>query len=111
MADLTPDQEAVVQALLRDAASTIGENSTFDFASDVAQQVQRFLSFGLDTIEQFRQALVDDFQQHVHDEFIDVSWPRCPRHPNHPLWLIEGIWRCTKDDVAVARLGELPSQE
>ena len=55
----------------------------------------------------FRDELVDAFQQRMHDEFVDVSWPRCPLHPNHPMWLTDGVWCCTKDNVAIARLGAL----
>lgn len=55
----------------------------------------------------FTGLLVDEFQQCVHDEFVDVSWPRCPRHPHHPLWFEGGEWRCKKDNAPLAKLGEL----
>src|SRR5215203_4696310 len=29
--------------------------------------------------------VVEDFQQLVHDEFIDTTWPACPLHHRHPL--------------------------
>ena len=51
--------------------------------------------------------LVEDVQQDFHDLFVDVTWPACPRHPNHPLWYRDGAWWCETDGVAVARLGEL----
>lgn len=112
MAVLTPDQEGVVEAISRDAMATLRVDREADLVSSLSTQARALLDLhGTSSIDRFTQRLVDDFQQRMHDEFIDVSWPRCPRHPNHPLWLIEGIWRCTKDDVAVARLGELPSQE
>lgn len=56
---------------------------------------------------------VEDLQQFVHDNFVDTSWPPCPRHPNHPMWLAEGegggsVWRCLSDHAEVAPLGMLP---
>jgi hypothetical protein len=45
-------------------------------------------------------------QQDIHDGFIDTAWPKCPRHP-HPLWFRDGSWWCERDQLCVARLGEL----
>ena len=99
-----------MQALLRDAIATLGVGYRTDLGSRLARDAQLLLDIhSASAIEDFTQKLVDDFQQLVHDHFIDVSWPRCPLHPNHPLWLRDGVWRCTRDDVAVARLGELPA--
>lgn len=50
--------------------------------------------------------MAESVQQDVHDEFVDTTWPRCPRHARHPLWCRDGVWRCEQDDVAVALLGE-----
>lgn len=41
-------------------------------------------------------------------EFVDTVWPKCPRH-RHPLWFRDGSWWCERDDLCVARLGELES--
>jgi hypothetical protein len=30
---------------------------------------------------------VEDLQQRLHDTFVDTTWPACPRHRQHPLWL------------------------
>jgi hypothetical protein len=46
-------------------------------------------------------------QQRVHDEFIDTTWPACPEHLNHPLWIADGWWTCIASGTAVARLGHL----
>lgn len=51
--------------------------------------------------------LVDDVQQAIHDSFVDVVWPACPRHGHHPLWYEGGAWRCAQDHAIVAQLGEL----
>ena len=51
--------------------------------------------------------VVAEVQQRLHDEFIDTTWPACPEHPNHPLWLADGWWRCETSGTAVAALGQL----
>jgi hypothetical protein len=74
---LTEAQLAVVQALVRDTAVTYGVINEADFTSYLVQQGEQALQLGLvETFDQFRQRLVDDFQQRMHDEFLDVSWPR-----------------------------------
>ncbi|MGH9200994.1 MAG: hypothetical protein ACRD2A_07140, partial [Vicinamibacterales bacterium] len=108
---LTAEQHAVVQALVRDVAATIGVRNADQLITYLAAEGEHALELQfVNTLDGFRQKLVDDFQQRMHDEFVDVSWPRCPRHPNHPLWLANGIWRCAQDDVAVAQLGELATR-
>jgi hypothetical protein len=51
--------------------------------------------------------VVGQVQQRLHDEFIDTTWPACPQHPNHPLWMSDGWWRCPSSGTAVAPLGQL----
>lgn len=58
----------------------------------------------------FEWKVVDDVQQHIHDTFLDTTWPACPDHPNHPLWYSGGWWRCERTGKAFARLGELPAR-
>jgi hypothetical protein len=58
-------------------------------------------------LEYFIERVVEDVQQWFHDSFTDTTWPRCPRHLRHPLWLIDGIWTCDKDQPAFGNLGEL----
>lgn len=100
---ITDEHEDEVSRLLRqDASSTLGENHA-DMIHEYAE-IQRDMArdFG-----DYVQRVVDEVQQAFHDRFIDTTWPRCPRHPNHPLWFQDGWWRCERDHVAVARLGEL----
>jgi hypothetical protein len=65
------------------------------------------------TVEEAQQfydrEVVDQFQQSVHDQHLDTTWPACPRHPNHPLWYGEDSqsWCCPLDGAAVAPLGGL----
>lgn len=56
-------------------------------------------------------AVVDTMQQWLHDNFVDTSWPACPIHMNHPLWLDDDksdlLWRCPTTTQAVAPVGLL----
>ena len=54
--------------------------------------------------------VVQDFQQLVHDQFIDTTWPACPLHRRHPLDfdLDRTAWRCPISGELVAPLGALP---
>jgi hypothetical protein len=51
--------------------------------------------------------LVEDVQQYFHDTHVDTTWPACPLHPNHPLWLRGEDWCCGDDRIA--KLGDLAS--
>jgi hypothetical protein len=97
-------QEAVV-ALLRDLRASLAPEAILELEAATIARAGELLDV-VDPID-IAQPLVDDVQQQVHDEFIDVTWPRCPRHPNHPLWLVGGHWQCTRDNVAVSALGKL----
>lgn len=53
---------------------------------------------------------VEDLQQRLHDTFVDTTWPACPRHRQHPRWLLEDdrggtAWCCPRDHAAIAPLG------
>jgi hypothetical protein len=58
--------------------------------------------------------LAEDIQQQLHDTFVDTTWPACPLHPQHPLWLDgehdRAVWRCTLAAVDIAPLGSLFSE-
>jgi hypothetical protein len=75
-------------------------------------------SFGVAGVEDwiaargsFAVKLAEDVQQQLHDTFVDTTWPTCPLHPRHPLWLDDersrAVWRCTKSGVDIAPLGSL----
>jgi hypothetical protein len=54
---------------------------------------------------------VEDLRQRLHDTFVDTTWPACPRHRQHPLWLGEHdrggtAWCCPRDDAAIAPGGD-----
>jgi hypothetical protein len=56
--------------------------------------------------------LAEAVQADLHDSYQHRTWPPCPRHPHHPLWLGSPmdnplVWRCPSDDSEVAALGSL----
>ena len=108
---LTSNELAIIEALARDVAATVALRDRTAFTSRLmgeALDLRSRISPKLD-VSSFRDSLVDEVQQRMHDEFVDVSWPRCPRHPHHPMCLRDGAWYCAKDDVRIALLGELGS--
>jgi hypothetical protein len=107
---LGSDLQSVVLRLVRDVVSTIGVADEGEFIAFVRGRGQQLLDMkNARTVAALTQQLVDEIQQQIHDEFIDVSWPRCPRHPNHPMWLQDGSWWCTRHNVPIAALGTLAS--
>ena len=98
------DQARVVQLLLLDVEATIGP----DHEAVIRENAAKVASFVDDPIS-YRDKLVEDVQQHFHDCFVDTTWPTCPRHGKHPLWLRGESWYCERDGEAIAKLGELRS--
>jgi len=100
MAVSDADQQHVTALLVRDVVATIGPGHEHDVEA-VAAHMRQFESDPALYVER----VVGEFQQQVHDQFIDTAWPRCPRHPNHPMWFRDGAWHA--DGQRIARLGEL----
>lgn len=50
-------------------------------------------------------------QEVMHDDFIDITWPACPKHPHHPLEANEVdariVWVCQTTRETIAPVGEL----
>ena len=97
---MTHISAALVESLERDVAATVGERYR-QWVRQAAVNVE-----GLDIVDG-RAKLVADVQQAFHDEFIDTTWPSCPRHHRHPLWYRDGGWWCEADGVFIARLGDI----
>jgi hypothetical protein len=95
------DQEQIVRLLVHDLHATVGAGHE-DLALSNAVRLRQFV----EDVATYIQRVVDDTQQDMHDEFVDTVWPRCPRHA-HPLWFRNGTWSCERDELCVARLGEL----
>ena len=98
------DRARIVRLLLLDVEATIGP----DYETVVLDNAMNVASFTDDPVR-YRDKVLEDVQQHFHDSFVDVTWPTCPRHSNHPLWLRGDSWYCAQDDEAIAELGELRS--
>lgn len=94
------------ERMIRDAASSIRHlfNENADIADDEGNDDPGWAT------KDYVERVVEDVQQTMHDLFADTSWPRCPKHPHHPLWFKEGSWTCTSDNVRIAKLGELSDQ-
>jgi hypothetical protein len=94
----------IVQLLLLDVEATLGP----DHQTVVRDNAVNVASFVDDPVW-YRDRLVEDVQQHFHDWFVDTTWPTCPRHSNHPMWLRGEYWYCERDGEVIAKLGELHS--
>src|SRR5262245_54592644 len=93
---ISPAEERDVAArLCADAAATVGVGHEQSIAAAAAHR--REFSYGAAT---YADDVADDVQQRMHDEHIDTSWPSCPRHPNHPMWIHRGVWCCDGDPIA-----------
>ena len=102
---VTDDQvAAVVAALTRDMKARRLDRHLGIIAAEAAN-AREFVEDPQDYVEK----VVEDVQQDILDLSIDTTWPRCPRHFRHPLWFHDGAWVCEQDQVAIARLGELPA--
>lgn len=58
----------------------------------------------------FLSRVVEETQQWLQDTFLDTTWPACPEHGNHPLWLDDEEtpgWACPSSNTTVCRVGEL----
>lgn len=88
--------------LLRDIEATLGPG----YESVVHDNATRARGFVADPAR-YVEKVVKDVQQYFHDCHVHTTWPACPHHPNHPLWLHDESWRCERDGVVVAKLGEL----
>jgi hypothetical protein len=95
-------QSSIVERLVHDVAATLGRGHE-TIIRHHAINLARFV----DDPDCYRKRLVEEVQQYIHDCFIDTTWPRCPDHSNHPLWLHGDFWCCERDDRKVAKLGEL----
>jgi hypothetical protein len=103
MPSVTDADEALIVTLLsRDVATTIGPGHEARIRRTAAHV--RSLR---NEVETYIAKVVEDVQQELHDLFIDTSWPACPLHHRHPLWLRDGHWTCAESRVRVAPLGRL----
>lgn len=116
----SPDAEAIreeakplLRALMADVTGTLGwrrqiaEQIVNDWAAQVA-------AWDHTTPVEYAQNVAEGMQQYLHDTFVDTSWPACPEHPHHPLWLHlrpEGslAWQCDQGTWALPLGGLTPT--
>jgi hypothetical protein len=97
----------LVELLSRDVSWTIPERHR-SLAPTTIEEVREGWDWMEDAdISRLIEKVVEDVQQEFMDTFVDTTWPSCPRHPNHPLWLHDGRWYCERDGEALAALGGL----
>ena len=105
MAVTDDDEERAVRLVLADVRATIGPGHEALIRAN-AKRLREFV----DDPDHYRDRVIEDTQQDLHDRFIDTDWPRCPLHGRHPLWLGEGGWWCTQEQVFIAPVGQLGSK-
>jgi hypothetical protein len=54
----------------------------------------------------YLEKVAEEVQQTFHDWHIDTTWPECPLHHRHPLWVHDGSWTCEQLNLPIAALGE-----
>ena len=100
-----PPPDDVVDLIAPDLVATLGW--TVDQAKEVVATAGTI--YGQDP-ELLAFQVAEEVQQWLHDSFLATSWPPCPSHRNHPLWLAEEppfTWHCQRDAIPVAPLGHL----
>ena len=95
--------QRIVRLLRADVSATVVANCDQLILGE-AVRVRAFV----DGSAAYEDRVVAQVQQRLHDEFIDTTWPACPEHPNHPLWFVDGWWRCEATGTRIAELGQLP---
>jgi hypothetical protein len=103
------DEARAIALLGHDVAVTVGAG-----LEDVIRReasMRRMFFNEPDTIDadsdEFLAKVAEGVQQYFHDCFVDTTWPECPFHRRHPLWLHQSGWMCEQLNTHVARLGEL----
>jgi hypothetical protein len=108
--EITSDDEArLISALDNDVGVTLGDA----YAKFIRQQArsQRESVNGPNHVhvdaEDYEQRVAEYVQQEFLDSHIDTTWPTCPFHTRHPLWVHKRHWVCERLNVPVAPIGGL----
>jgi hypothetical protein len=106
---VSADEARAVALLGHDVGVTIGTGHENVIRSEAS--TRRAFFNEPDTIDvdsdRYVEKVVEEVQQYFHDCFVDTTWPECPLHRRHPLWMHDGNWVCEQSQIIVARLGEL----
>ena len=108
--NITSEDEArVISALDNDVGVTLGA----DYERLIRQNArsQRESVNGPNHVhvdaEEYEQRVTEYVQQEFLDAHIDTTWPTCPFHARHPLWIHERQWVCEQLNMVVAPIGGL----
>jgi hypothetical protein len=105
--------EATAKVLTRDLVATLGwpvEVAIHVARREADSRARVIRDWGEAEIERLDYWTAEELQQWLHDTFLDVSWPHCPDHGQHPLWLSDGrppMWTCPSTQAPICQLGEL----
>lgn len=108
--NITSEDEArVISALDNDVGVTLG--------GDYAELIRKEARSQRDSVnspnhihvdaQDYEQRVTEYVQQEFLDSHIDTTWPTCPFHTRHPLWVHERQWTCEQLNVSVAPIGGL----
>jgi hypothetical protein len=107
VAEAVEVDDDVVVAVANDLIATLG------WTQEQAENVARRTAVALarqDVSDHLAFAVAEDVQQWLQDTFLDTTWPACPEHRQHPLWLSEDdppMWTCPASGRVYCRLGDL----
>ena len=105
---IAPEDEARVIAFLdNDVGATLGGEYAELIRKEAAWQREFANSPNVVRIEvkDYEQRVVEIVQQEFLDSHIDTTWPSCPFHARHPLWVHNRHWVCEqRGDLAYSRL-------
>ena len=108
--NITAEDEARVVAYLdNDVGRTLGGRYAQSIRQEAAWQRQCANSPDFVHIdpEDYERRVTETVQQEFMDLHIDTTWPTCPFHGRHPLWVHNRQWVCEQLGVAVAPVGGL----
>jgi hypothetical protein len=103
------DEARVVASLDNDVGATLGG----DYGELIRQEAagQREFANGPNVIdidvEDYERRVAEYVQQEFLDSHIDTTWPTCPFHTRHPLWVHNRQWVCEQLGALVAPIGGL----
>ena len=107
---ITSDDEArVISALDNDVGVTLG-GAYGKFIRQQARSHRESVNspnFVRVDAEEYAERVAEYVQQEFLDSHVDTTWPTCPFHTRHPLWVHKGQWFCEELNVPVAPVGSL----
>jgi hypothetical protein len=101
--EVEPLPAEVVEPIAADLVASLG------YTADEARRVVQSVGAG-NYGDRGVTCVAEAVQQWLHDTFLDTTWPPCPEHRTHPLWLKESgspTWTCEETQQPHGALGQL----